>query len=147
MRRLAPTVAVLAGLALSAQGATAADQALVSKLGRYARAAGSYSGAYVVNLTDGETVFAGAPDGRGILARIPSCSPLRPRWRSSAPRARWAPKCVAWGWPRAGSARRPLSARRRRSHLRSRRFTRRAYGTGATVESWPAAWRRRASKA
>jgi serine-type D-Ala-D-Ala carboxypeptidase/endopeptidase (penicillin-binding protein 4) len=65
MRRLALLVAALVCIALPAQAGAAADPALVSKLARYMRGAGSYSGAYVVNLTDQETVF---------------------RWRQSTPR-------------------------------------------------------------
>jgi len=65
MRRFALLVAALACAAIPAQAGAAADPALVSKLARYMRAAGSQSGAYVVNLTDRQTAF---------------------RWRQSTPR-------------------------------------------------------------
>jgi serine-type D-Ala-D-Ala carboxypeptidase/endopeptidase (penicillin-binding protein 4) len=57
MRRLTLLAAALVCVALPAQAGAAADPALVSKLARYMRAAGSQSGAYVANLTDQETVF------------------------------------------------------------------------------------------
>jgi len=54
MRRLAVLVICLL---LAAPAAASADQALVNRLARQMRAAGAYSGAYVVNLTTGEPVF------------------------------------------------------------------------------------------
>jgi D-alanyl-D-alanine carboxypeptidase/D-alanyl-D-alanine-endopeptidase (penicillin-binding protein 4) len=57
MRRFASLVAALALFAIPVQAQADPDPALVSKLGRYMSAAGSQSGAYVVNLTDAETVF------------------------------------------------------------------------------------------
>jgi D-alanyl-D-alanine carboxypeptidase/D-alanyl-D-alanine-endopeptidase (penicillin-binding protein 4) len=57
MRRLTLLAAALFCIALPAQAGAAADPALVAKLARYMRPAGSYSGAHVVNLTDGQTVF------------------------------------------------------------------------------------------
>jgi D-alanyl-D-alanine carboxypeptidase/D-alanyl-D-alanine-endopeptidase (penicillin-binding protein 4) len=65
MRRLTLLAAAVVCVVVPAQAGAAADPALVSKLARYMRAAGSYSGAYVVNLTDRQTVF---------------------RWRQSTPR-------------------------------------------------------------
>ena len=57
MRRLTLLVAALVCVVLPAQAGAAADPALVSKLARYMRAAGSQSGAYVANLTDQESIF------------------------------------------------------------------------------------------
>jgi serine-type D-Ala-D-Ala carboxypeptidase/endopeptidase (penicillin-binding protein 4) len=68
MRRFALLVAALTCVAVPAQAGAAADPALLSKLGRYMGAAGSGSGAYVANLTDGETVFRWRPGRARILA-------------------------------------------------------------------------------
>src|ERR671923_712151 len=65
MRRLALLAAALVWVAVPVPAGAASDPALVSKLARYMRAAGSQSGAYVVNLTDQQTTF---------------------RWRQSTPR-------------------------------------------------------------
>jgi serine-type D-Ala-D-Ala carboxypeptidase/endopeptidase (penicillin-binding protein 4) len=68
MRRFASLVAALALVAVPVQAQAAQDPALVAKLGRYMRAAGSGSGAYVVNLTDAETVFGWRQNKPRILA-------------------------------------------------------------------------------
>ena len=65
MRRIALLVIVLVAAAPSA---AAADQALTNRLARQMRAAGAYSGAYVVNLTTGETVFRWRQNRARILA-------------------------------------------------------------------------------
>ena len=65
MRRLALLAAALVWVAVPVPAGAASDPALVSKLARYMRAAGSQSGASVVNLTDQQTVV---------------------RWRQSTPR-------------------------------------------------------------
>jgi serine-type D-Ala-D-Ala carboxypeptidase/endopeptidase (penicillin-binding protein 4) len=62
-------IALIALAALAAAPATAAAQdALVKNLTRNMRAAGAHSGAYVVNLTDGETVFRWREKRSRILA-------------------------------------------------------------------------------
>jgi serine-type D-Ala-D-Ala carboxypeptidase/endopeptidase (penicillin-binding protein 4) len=68
MRRFAPLVAALTCAVIPAQAGAAPDPALVSKLTRYMRAAGPQSGAYVVNLTDAETVFSWRRGKPRILA-------------------------------------------------------------------------------
>jgi D-alanyl-D-alanine carboxypeptidase/D-alanyl-D-alanine-endopeptidase (penicillin-binding protein 4) len=68
MRRFALLAAALTCVAVPTQAPAAADPALVSKLGRYMRAAGSQSGAYVVNLTDGQTVFRWRESSARVLA-------------------------------------------------------------------------------
>ena len=65
MRRIALSVIVLLAAAPSA---AAADQALVKRLARQMRAAGAHSGAYVVNLSTGETVFRWRQNRTRILA-------------------------------------------------------------------------------
>ncbi len=62
-------IALIALAALAAAPATAAAQdALVKNLTRNMRAAGAHSGAYVVNLTDGQTVFRWREKRSRILA-------------------------------------------------------------------------------
>jgi D-alanyl-D-alanine carboxypeptidase/D-alanyl-D-alanine-endopeptidase (penicillin-binding protein 4) len=68
MRRFALLVAALTFVAVPAQAGAATDPALLSKLSRHMRAAGFLSGAYVVNLTDGQTVFRWRPEAARILA-------------------------------------------------------------------------------
>jgi serine-type D-Ala-D-Ala carboxypeptidase/endopeptidase (penicillin-binding protein 4) len=68
MRRFASLVAALALVAVPVQAQAVQDPALVAKLGRYMGAAGSQSGAYVVNLTDAETVFGWRQNKPRILA-------------------------------------------------------------------------------
>jgi D-alanyl-D-alanine carboxypeptidase/D-alanyl-D-alanine-endopeptidase (penicillin-binding protein 4) len=66
MRRIAAlAVAVLIGAPATA---TAADEVLVKQLSRQMRASGAYSGAYVVNLSQGETVFRWRQNRSRILA-------------------------------------------------------------------------------
>src|SRR5687768_14210967 len=65
MRRIALSVIVLLAAAPSA---AAADEALVKRLARQMRAAGAHSGAYVVNLSTGETVFRWRQNRTRILA-------------------------------------------------------------------------------
>ncbi len=134
MRRLAPFVAVLLCLAVTAP-AFGADRALVSKLGRYARAAGAYSGAYVVNLTDAETVFRWRAGRSRILA---SNTKL---FTTAAALAQFGTEGTL-GTEVRGVGRAADGVWRGDLYLHgggdptfgSRRFTRRAYGTGATVE-------------
>jgi D-alanyl-D-alanine carboxypeptidase/D-alanyl-D-alanine-endopeptidase (penicillin-binding protein 4) len=135
MRRLAPIVAVLAGLALSAQGATAADQALVSKLGRYARAAGSYSGTYVVNLTDGESVFRWRAGRSRILASNTKLFTTAAALAQFGTEGTLGTEVRGVGLAEGGVWRGDLYLHGGGDPtFGSRRFTRRAYGTGATVE-------------
>ena len=62
-------IALLIAIGLAAAPATAAaDDALVRKLARQMRAAGAYSGAYVVNASQGETVFSWKHDSSRVLA-------------------------------------------------------------------------------
>jgi D-alanyl-D-alanine carboxypeptidase/D-alanyl-D-alanine-endopeptidase (penicillin-binding protein 4) len=68
MRRFAPLVAALICAVIPAQAGAAPDPALVSKLTRYMGAAGPQSSAYVVNLTDAETVFRWRQGKARILA-------------------------------------------------------------------------------
>jgi serine-type D-Ala-D-Ala carboxypeptidase/endopeptidase (penicillin-binding protein 4) len=65
MRRIALSVIVLLA---AAPAAAAADEALVKRLARQMRAAGAHSGAYVVNLSTGETVFRWRQNRTRILA-------------------------------------------------------------------------------
>jgi serine-type D-Ala-D-Ala carboxypeptidase/endopeptidase (penicillin-binding protein 4) len=66
MRRIAAIV--IAALVAAPVTAAAADEALVRQLARQMRAAGAHSGAYVVNLSQGETVFRWRQNRSRILA-------------------------------------------------------------------------------
>jgi D-alanyl-D-alanine carboxypeptidase/D-alanyl-D-alanine-endopeptidase (penicillin-binding protein 4) len=132
MRRLTPMLLVLALLA----PAEAARADLASSLTRYMRLAGSHSGAYVVNLSTGEKVFAWRAGRARILA---SNTKL---FTSAAALARFGTEGTlgtevlgAGGLDADGVWRGDL-------HLRgggdptfgSGSYTRRFYGGGATVE-------------
>jgi serine-type D-Ala-D-Ala carboxypeptidase/endopeptidase (penicillin-binding protein 4) len=66
MRRIAALA--IAALAAVPASAAAADEALVKQLSRQMRASGAHSGAYVVNLSQGETVFRRRENRSRILA-------------------------------------------------------------------------------
>jgi serine-type D-Ala-D-Ala carboxypeptidase/endopeptidase (penicillin-binding protein 4) len=136
MRRFAPLVAALVCAIVPAQAAAAADPALVSKLGRYMRAAGSQSGAYVVNLTDGETVFRWRQGKPRILA---SNTKL---FTTATAIARFGTEGTLGTEVLGSGTLDETGVWRGNLYLHgggdptfgSRRFTRRAYGAGATVE-------------
>jgi D-alanyl-D-alanine carboxypeptidase/D-alanyl-D-alanine-endopeptidase (penicillin-binding protein 4) len=135
MRRFALLVAALACSVSAVPAADAADPALVSKLGRSMRAAGSFSGAYVVNLTDGERVF------RWRAGRARSLASNTKLFTTSAALAQYGTEGTL-GTEVRGRGVLEEGVWRGDLYLRgggdptfgSRRFTRRAYGTGATVE-------------
>ncbi len=136
MRRLAPILALLAVLALPAPGAAAADQALVSKLGRYARAAGAYSGAYVVNLTDGEKVFSWRASRRRILASNTKLFTTAAALAQFGTEGTLGTEVRSEGLLEDGVWRGDLYLHGGGDPtFGSRSFTRRAYGGGATVEA------------
>ena len=135
MRRLAPIASVLLCLALTAPGAAAADPALVSKLGRYARAAGAYSGAYVVNLTDRETVFRWRAGRARILASNTKLFTTAAALAQYGTEGTLGTEVRGVGLAEGGAWRGDLYLHGGGDPtFGSRRFTRRAYGTGATVE-------------
>jgi D-alanyl-D-alanine carboxypeptidase/D-alanyl-D-alanine-endopeptidase (penicillin-binding protein 4) len=136
MRRLAPFVAVLCCLSLSAPAAVAADPALVSKLGRYARAAGSYSGAYVINLTDAETVFRWRAGRARILASNTKLFTTAAALAQFGTEGTLGTEVRGDGVAEDGLWRGDLYLHGGGDPtFGSRRFTRRAYGAGATVEA------------
>jgi serine-type D-Ala-D-Ala carboxypeptidase/endopeptidase (penicillin-binding protein 4) len=136
MRRFAPLVAALVCAVVPAQSAAAADPALVSKLGRYMRAAGSQSGAYVANLTDGETVFRWRQGTPRILA---SNTKL---FTTATAIARFGTEGTLGTEVTGRGALDETGVWRGNLYLQgngdptfgSRTFTRRYYGTGATVD-------------
>jgi D-alanyl-D-alanine carboxypeptidase/D-alanyl-D-alanine-endopeptidase (penicillin-binding protein 4) len=137
MRRFALFVAALAGAAFPAQAGAAADPALVAKLGRYMRAAGTQSGAYVVNLTDQQTVFRWRQATPRILA---SNAKL---YTTATALARFGTEgTLGTEVLGTGAVDVPWGVWRGDLYLKgggdptfgSRSFTRRAYGAGATVE-------------
>jgi serine-type D-Ala-D-Ala carboxypeptidase/endopeptidase (penicillin-binding protein 4) len=136
MRRFASLVAALVCVAVPAQGWATPDPALVSKLGRYMRAAGSQSGAYVVNVTDAETVFAWRQGKARILA---SNTKL---FTTATALARFGTEGTLGTEVLGSGALDESGVFRGDLYLRgggdptfgSRSFTRRAYGAGATVE-------------
>jgi serine-type D-Ala-D-Ala carboxypeptidase/endopeptidase (penicillin-binding protein 4) len=136
MRRFALFVAALACAALPAQAGAAADPALMAKLGRYMRAAGSHSGAYVVNLTDQETVFRWRQGTPRILA---SNTKL---YTTATALARFGTEGTLGTEVLGNGAVDVQGVWRGDLYLKgggdptfgSRTFTRRAYGAGATVE-------------
>ena len=135
MRRLAPIVAALCCLALVAPSALAADRALVSKLGRYARAAGAYSGAYVVNLTDAETVLRWRAGRSRILASNTKLFTTAAALAQFGTEGTLGTEVRGAGVAEDGIWRGDLYLHGGGDPtFGSRRFTRRAYGTGATVE-------------
>ena len=136
MRRFASLVAALAFVAVPVQAQAAADPALVAKLGRYMRAAGSQSGAYVVNLTDAETVFGSRQGKPRILA---SNTKL---FTTATALARFGTEGTLGTEVRGSGTLDESGVWRGDLYLHgggdptfgSRPFTRRAYGAGATVE-------------
>ena len=136
MRRFASLVAALAVVAVPVQAQAAADPALVAKLGRYMRAAGSQSGAYVVNLTDSETVFGSRQGRPRILA---SNTKL---FTTATALARFGTEGTLGTEVRGSGTLDESGVWRGDLYLHgggdptfgSRTFTRRAYGAGATVE-------------
>jgi D-alanyl-D-alanine carboxypeptidase/D-alanyl-D-alanine-endopeptidase (penicillin-binding protein 4) len=136
MRRFVPLVAALVCVAVPAQAGAAQDPALVSKLGRYMRAAGSQSGAYVVNLTDAETVFRWRQGKPRILA---SNAKL---FTTSTALARFGTEGTLGTEVLGGGTLDETGVWRGDLYLEgsgdptfgSRTFTRRYYGAGATVE-------------
>jgi serine-type D-Ala-D-Ala carboxypeptidase/endopeptidase (penicillin-binding protein 4) len=136
MRRFASLVAALAFVAVPVQAQAAADPALVAKLGRYMRAAGSQSGAYVVNLTDAETVFAWRQTKPRTLA---SNTKL---FTTATALARFGTAGTLGTEVRGSGTLEETGVWRGDLYLHgggdptfgSRSFTRRAYGAGATVE-------------
>lgn len=136
MRRFASLVAALVCVVVPGQAWATPDPALVSKLGRYMRFAGSQSGAYVVNLTDSETVFARRQGTARILA---SNTKL---FTTATALARFGTEGTLGTEVVGGGALDETGVWRGNLYLQgsgdptfgSRTFTRRYYGTGATVE-------------
>ena len=130
-------IALIALAALAAAPATAAAQdALVKNLTRNMRAAGAHSGAYVVNLTDGETVFRWRENRARILA---SNTKL---FTTAAALARFGTEGTLGTEVRGLGELDEDGVWRGDLYLRgggdptfgTRTFTRRSYGSGATVE-------------
>ena len=136
MRRFALLAAALACAAVPAQAGAAADPALVSKLAGYMRPAGSQSGAHVVNLTERMTVFRWR---QGLPRILASNTKL---FTTAAALARFGTEGTLGTEVLGRGALDVAGVWRGDLHLRgggdptfgSRRFTRRAYGAGATVE-------------
>lgn len=136
MRRFASLVAALTCVAIPTQALAAPDPALVSKLGRYMRPAGSQSGAYVVNLTDAETVFRWRQGKPRILA---SNTKL---FTTASALARFGTEGTLGTEVLGSGSLDETGVWRGHLYLQgagdptfgSRAFTRRYYGTGATVE-------------
>jgi serine-type D-Ala-D-Ala carboxypeptidase/endopeptidase (penicillin-binding protein 4) len=133
MRRIA--LIVLAALA-AAPAVAAAQDALVKNLTRNMRAAGAHSGAFVVNLTDGETVFRWRERNGRILA---SNTKL---FTTAAALARFGTEGTLGTEVRGAGELDEAGVWRGDLYLRgggdptfgTRSFTRRSYGQGATVE-------------
>ena len=133
MRRIA--LIVLAALA-AAPGSAAAQDALVKNLTRNMRAAGAHSGAYVVNLTDGETVLRWRERSSRVLA---SNTKL---FTTAAALARFGTEGTLGTEVRGVGELDEDGVWRGDLYLRgggdptfgTRSFTRRSYGQGATVE-------------
>jgi D-alanyl-D-alanine carboxypeptidase/D-alanyl-D-alanine-endopeptidase (penicillin-binding protein 4) len=130
-------IALIALVGLAAAPATAAAQdALVKTLTRNMRAAGAHSGAYVVNLTDGETVFRWREKRARILA---SNTKL---FTTAAALARFGTEGTLGTEVRGIGELDEDGIWRGDLYLRgggdptfgTRTFTRRNYGSGATVE-------------
>jgi serine-type D-Ala-D-Ala carboxypeptidase/endopeptidase (penicillin-binding protein 4) len=136
MRRLALLAAALTCVAVPAQAGAAADPALLSKLGRYMRAAGSQSGAYVVNLTDGQTVFRWRPGRARILASNTKLFTTAAALARFGTEGTLGTEVLGTGAPDVeGVWRGDLYLRGGGDPtFGTRRFTRRAYGAGAAVE-------------
>jgi D-alanyl-D-alanine carboxypeptidase/D-alanyl-D-alanine-endopeptidase (penicillin-binding protein 4) len=136
-RALAGALAAAAVVAAGPAAGAAAAQSLSSRLGSQMRAAGSWSGAYVTNLTDRRVVFRWAHTTPRILA---SNTKL---FTTSAALARYGTEGTL-GTEVLGRGRLDEEGVWRGDlYLRgggdptfgSRRFTRRSYGGGATVEA------------
>jgi D-alanyl-D-alanine carboxypeptidase/D-alanyl-D-alanine-endopeptidase (penicillin-binding protein 4) len=130
-------IALIALAALAAAPATAAAQdALVKNLTRNMRAAGAHSGAYVVNLTDGETIFRWREKRTRILA---SNTKL---FTTSAALARFGTEGTLGTEVHGVGELDEQGVYRGDLYLRgggdptfgTRSFTRRSYGQGASVE-------------
>jgi D-alanyl-D-alanine carboxypeptidase/D-alanyl-D-alanine-endopeptidase (penicillin-binding protein 4) len=136
MRRFALLVAALTFVAVPAQAGAATDPALLSKLSRHMRAAGSLSGAYIVNLTDGQTVFRWRPGAGRILASNTKLFTTAAALARFGTEGTLGTEVLGVGSPDVEGV------WRGNLYLRgggdptfgSRSFTRRAYGAGATVE-------------
>jgi D-alanyl-D-alanine carboxypeptidase/D-alanyl-D-alanine-endopeptidase (penicillin-binding protein 4) len=136
MRRFALLVAALTFVAVPAQAGAATDPALLSKLSRHMRAAGFLSGAYVVNLTDGQTVFRWRPGAARILASNTKLFTTAAALARFGTEGTLGTEVLGIGSPDVEGV------WRGNLYLRgggdptfgSRSFTRRAYGAGATVE-------------
>ena len=136
MRRFALLVAALTFVAVPAQAGAATDPALLSKLSRHMRAAGFLSGAYVVNLTDGQTVFRWRPEAARILASNTKLFTTAAALARFGTEGTLGTEVLGIGSPDVEGV------WRGNLYLRgggdptfgSRSFTRRAYGAGATVE-------------
>ncbi len=130
-------IALIALTALAAAPATAAAQdALTGNLTRNMRAAGAHSGAYVVNLTDAQTVFRWREKRARMLA---SNTKL---FTTAAALARFGTEGTLGTEVRGVGALDEEGVWRGDLYLRgggdptfgTRSFTRRSYGSGATVE-------------
>jgi D-alanyl-D-alanine carboxypeptidase/D-alanyl-D-alanine-endopeptidase (penicillin-binding protein 4) len=134
MRRFAAIV--IAALVAAPATAAADDEALVKQLTRQMRAAGAHSGAYVVNLSQGQTVFRWRQNRSRILA---SNTKL---FTTSTALARFGTEGTLGTEVLGAGALDENGVWRGSLYLRgggdptfgSRRFTTRSYGQGATVE-------------
>jgi serine-type D-Ala-D-Ala carboxypeptidase/endopeptidase (penicillin-binding protein 4) len=133
VRRLALIVVILLA---AAPASAAAQDALVKNLTRQMRAAGAHSGAYVVNLSQGETVFSWRERRARILA---SNTKL---FTTAAALARFGTEGTLGTEVRGVGELEEDGVWRGDLYLRgggdptfgTRSFTRRSYGQGATVE-------------
>ena len=137
----ARAAAAAAAAAACAAAAPVAEAALPDSLERRMRAAGSYSGAYVYNATDGEAVFRWRHTRRRILA---SNTKL---FTTAAALARWGPKGTLGTEVRGDGFLEPDGTWRGDLYLvgggdptfGSRGFVRRSYRSGASVQRLAAA--------
>ena len=135
MRRFALLVAALACAAAPAAAVAAPDPALVAKLARSMRAAGAYSGAHVVNLTDGETVFRWRQSRARILASNTKLFTTAAALAQFGTEGTLGTEVLGRGRAEGGVWRGDLYLRGGGDPtFGSRSFTRRAYGEAATVE-------------
>lgn len=133
MRRLALLLALISAVA---PATAAADDALVRKLTRQMRVSGAYSGAYVVNVSQGQPVFRWKQDTQRILA---SNTKL---FTTAAALARYGSEGTLGTEVVGASELSEDGVWRGDLYLRgggdptfgSHRFVRRYYGRGATVE-------------
>jgi D-alanyl-D-alanine carboxypeptidase/D-alanyl-D-alanine-endopeptidase (penicillin-binding protein 4) len=134
MRRIAAIA--IAVLAAAPATAPAADEVLINQLSRQMRASGAHSGAYVVNLSQGETVFRWRQNRSRILA---SNTKL---FTTAAALARFGTEGTLGTEVLGAGAPDPEGVWRGDLYLRgggdptfgSRTFTSKSYGEGATVE-------------